>query len=222
MLDGDLVLRCTDETLGSEAFEVSLRESEDNVVLVAGNDLFVGGIFRSSRLGVTLLLDRNITDSGTNAATYSGYVITGETTGNTNDGVLFGKTTITGGLIKLELHNASSLSSGSRVASGSVATGAGTTGITLSEVNTSNLNGSVNVNRGTVVAASNLIVNLNVFKIDDKIYITITNDFAGLFSEFFAKVFNFELNTQSSPTISDDMMRFNGLTLYQSVDTTNG
>lgn len=216
LLDGNITLRCVSQTIGSEEFDVRLRRSDTNETILAGNNLRIASTFRSSRLGLTLLLDRNITDSGTGSTAFSAWAFTGETSGNTNDGVVYHNVTISGGSIILQGYSSSARTSGSQATSGTVATGTGSVTLTFSAVKGSGLSGSVTVNRSTVAASTSLDVNLNVFKLDDKIYLTSSNDFSGLFNEFFAKVYNFSPNSSGSPTISDDMVKLSGTTIYDS------
>jgi len=186
--NGRVTLVCTDETIGSEKFSVTLIEDGTNRVIEAANSLIVKASFVSSDLGLSASLARTIAESNDGGNQLSAYVINGETDSNTDNGVLYLDLYDTAGTRTVDVYSDAARTE--LVATGSLL-GDGT--ITLNEANVSGLTGSV-----AVVYASDdgdIEIDLQVFKIGDEFRFSMTNDEAGVIATLVGRAWKISLPT---------------------------
>jgi len=203
---GTVIMRCTDETIGSEQFEVTERVSQDNSIESAENDLVVKTDFRTATLGFKCNIQRIITEYNDGSNQLSTWVINGETDANTDDGNLYVKLYSTGGgmYTVCELYSASSRAADTLVASGTILGASGT--ITFAEQNSSSLTGSVLC--AFTIADSDIYIDLNVFKLNDEFRFNLLNDEAGLLEQMVGRIWGIELPsaTSGAETITDGVV----------------
>jgi len=152
----------------------------------AANVLTVEEDWIDARLGIALKLDRTIIDADAGvaggAAQVGTWALNGETSSNTDSGVLYGSISQVAGTDYIYLwtsaadRDAADTTSSTLVASGSVLDVGGGETVTLTQQNSSGLSGSVII---TYAADRNFDVDLQVCVEGDRWTIALTNDYAG-------------------------------------------
>lgn len=197
--EGNLVLRCVEDTIGAIEFEVSIFDSENEEVLDAANNLMPQADWADNEIGIKKLnIAHDFTSTGSGDWDhFSDWVVTGESEDNSDGGKWYGKwidTTDT-----LEFYSDSARSN--LVASGTLSSFPGT--ITCTEQNNSGL---------TIVAAVSADPGANIndgvlegeySKIGDKYYEAITNDHDGVFVSELGELYKVEFPSSGTPTIDD-------------------
>jgi len=209
-LDGFFEANCVVETIGREEFSCTIARSDTNDTIPAQRRARVAKAWKSGDLGVEFTIDRVITDSGTSAGDFATWAFAGETSTNTNDGVLYASMDSSGTFHSLTLFSAITRNASEKVAQG---TRTGNGAITITTAGGSGLTGSVTL---TFTAdTSDLVVKLNVFKKDDRFNFTITNNFDARINEFLSKNYSFALRSLASPTIDDSFATVSSLPPYE-------
>lgn len=200
-----VTLECIVETIGSEAFSVVAKRSKEGTIMTAQNNLTVTKTYVSTDIGIkSMTLIRTITDSGDEANHFSDWAFSGETSVNTDDGVLY--CGYVSGTKILSIYSDSGRSE--LVAQGTWDGVDGSTCV-LVEQNSSGLSGSVKISQvGAVdpLTTNTLEVDLNVFKEEDRIYLTYTRAALSFLELFFGRLFKTELpfDNLGAHTIEDD------------------
>lgn len=216
-LSGTLNFRCTEESFPSEQITIShkltniLPNGSDSIA--SANLAQIARTLEDAVIGFKALFNRVITDTGDPNNVFSTYVISGESTTNTNNGLLYAKLSAspTPATFKwlLEVFKNSDLASANLVDNANIASGTGTVAVTLTAQNGSGLNMTLDFNKTNANGASlpyqATVINLNRLRLDDSWTMTITNDEAGLFQIFLARYYGFSINSAVSPTILDAM-----------------
>lgn len=207
--DGDTItVRCT-KGLDSTREEFIV---ESNILGQARNILTVEENWIDASLGIALKLDRSITDAGAQAAAVASWVINGETSSNTDSGVLYGRIEQAAGVDYIWLwtssadRDADDTTASTLVASGSVTdAGAGTT-LSFTQQNSSGLSGSVSV---TYAADGNFDVDLNACAEGDRWTIALTNDYAGKLLTVIGHLWHISLphGIAASAEMADDIVK---------------
>lgn len=204
---------CTDETIGSEEFQVTFVDDEDQSQFTSPRVLTVGRTFVDEFIGMSFKLERTIAETGDGSAQIdaSTIVVTGEDEDNTDDGVIhISITALGGGAAKIECFSKSTRPNSALVAEGSVPAGSGTFTVTCTARNNSGLTVSFLFDRDVAVTDVDIEFDLQVFKaaapakaadrFDTKIIRTAT----GLIQDFISD-FKIALNsdTAGAETIPD-------------------
>lgn len=209
---GRITLVCVDATIGREQFAVTQTvDSAPGLSLAAASRLQVGRTFADPVLGIrSALLSRAIalTAGSTNDfAAGSNWSFSGESSSNTNDGVLYLKVIASGGSWYIEGYKASTYASDQKVFTSAV----GATGATvvLSASNGSGLTGVGKIGSSPTTTNTGTL-NLKTFRsqntngVPDKITIDVTASAGGEFQRRIAELFGYALNSASSSETLDD------------------
>ena len=223
-LPGTITWRCSDETLGSEQFLASLRRSDDGSIVEGKNPLYVGKEWKDADIGVSsavLLRSLSKTGDGTNiyfSVLSSGWSVTGESTSNTNNGVLYPSIVANGGAWDISFYKSSARLSTDLVAKAtSIANNA-----VFSAVAQRRSGLTVNGTAGSAMAAwSSGTLLLNAFKSGppaDVFTSAVTRTSAGDIQKFLAELIpetlDWYLKGSGSPTLPDTLMTRGVTTLY--------
>jgi len=223
-IPGLLTWRCTDETLGAEKFTATHRRSDDGTLIESKNALYVGKEWKDPDIGVaSAILLRTLTKTGDGSNLYlsalsSGWSISGESTANTNSGVLYWSVTNnTGAYWDISFYKSSARLATDLVAKATaIVNGASFTasaqrrsGLTISGV------------AGSTMAAATGTLLLNCFKSGppaDTFTSTITRTSSGEIQKFLAELLPEELDWylkgDSSATLPDSLMTRGVVTIY--------
>lgn len=199
-----VTLECIVETIGSESFSVVARLSKDGTLITAQNNLTVKKTFLSTDIGInSMTLLRTIVDAGAEADHFDDWATSGETSTNSDDGVFYCSYDSVTKILSVY----SDSGRASLVMQGTWDGVDGST-CTLTEQNSSGVSGSVKISQvGAVDPATTntLEFDLQVFKEEDRIYLTYTRSAISQFELFFGRLFKTELpHDIGAPTIEDD------------------
>lgn len=189
-----VTLECTVETIGSEEFSVVAKMDKDGSRITAQNSLMVKKTYISTDVGIeSMTLVRTIVDAGGENDHFEDWAFSGETSVNTNGGVLY--CTYTAATKLLEIFSDTARAAGDLVASGTWDGIDGST-CTLTEQNESGLSGSVKIVQAAAadpLTTNTLEVDLQVFKEEDRIYLDYSRTRLSKFELFFGRLFKTEL-----------------------------
>jgi hypothetical protein len=227
--DGLITITCIDRTIGSEKFSVSQKVTTTGDVINALNDLQVGRAFSDPNLGIrSITLSRSLTlasGSSNDFGAMASWSFSGESSTNTNDGVIYVKVTGSVGAWIISGYTSSSYDSTTQVFA-SVAGAAGAI-VAIAASNSSGLSGSVKI--GSAPTNNNTgSVNLNPFRIanvtnakPDVFTCQITCSAVGEFQYELRESFGYALNSAASgsQTLSEDYVIAGSFPPYSVRDT---
>lgn len=214
-VDGLTTAVCVDATLGSEEFQVFQRLTNTGEIRKAQNNIRVNKAFADPTIGIrsamlvrTLTLDTGIANDFGTASQWS---ISGETSSNTNNGVIYLKVVDGGGsTFKIQGFTSSTYSAGTQVFDSTNV--AANNNITLSQVNNSGITGTGRVGASPTLNNTGTL-NLNVFVtqnssgVPDKFTVAITaaNASRGEIQDLVGELEGYYLNsaTLGSQTINE-------------------
>lgn len=202
-----VTLQCIVETIGSELFSVVAKMNKDGSLVTAQNNLTVKKAFLSTDVGVkSMTLTRTIIDAGAQAGAVASWVINGELSTNTDDGELYGRIKDDGGTRQIWIWSSEADRDADDTAAATLVLYGERVGdgvMTLTEQNSLGLSGTVAV---TYAAPGVFDVNLQVFKIGDRIYLDYSRTAISDFELFFGRLFKTELpyDNAAAHTIEDD------------------
>jgi len=193
----EATLECTDETIGSETFEVKGRLPDDTIVYPE-SDLVVKKHWKSPALGLNMRILRAITDTIDDVyVDVSQWSFSGETSANTDGGILHAKFTTSDS--KFHFYSSAAKQSTDEVAESEEITGSGT--FDIEEVNNSGLTGTVVV-LSVPPSDINFQVDLHVFKEGDKIRLSFTSTLSE-YNRLFGWAMSTPLPDSDSPNIPE-------------------
>lgn len=112
MVTGRVMLKCADQTMPDEEFDVTFESDDGETSLKGQNRLRVGKAWTDPRIQVALTLARTYAKTGdagnADVAAATGCTFTGVTSDNSDDGVLYGKVTGSAGNWTYSFYKASS------------------------------------------------------------------------------------------------------------------
>lgn len=229
MLPGQVIVKCADETVGTEEFDVSFESDDGKVSLRGQRRLRIGEEWNDPDLAVSLTLartfDKNGTD-GTNVEVAAASLVTGVTglsADNSDDGTFYGKVVANGSNWNFEFYRASGLASADLVAKATnIATGAL---FTATQQNSSGLTiawkaGSGPTNGNTFQLDCNPWKQARVGQGADQAYFAISRSAKGEWQEEARKQFDgapaavanrtgYYFHQAASPTIADSVLTKN-------------
>lgn len=220
-------MTCVSATIGQELFELTQVETATAKSFTALNKLRINKVFADPQLGIrTMKLLRTWAFTGATAdfnTTQSNWSLTGETSTNTNDGVIYLKVTGSTGAWIVSGYSSSTYSTASKVFASEAGAAAAT--VNFSESNGSGLSGYLKI--GTAPTTGNTgALNLQTWRTQrsadgkpDEITFDVAVTRGGEFQERVAELFGYALNsTASSPTISDSYVSACTFPAYEVVD----
>jgi len=196
VISGEITIKCTNETLGAEKFSVILKRTDNGEVIEGLNSATIKQLFKSNDIGIDLTVNRTISETGDGSGQLANFTVSGETSTNTDGGKVYVNLTDTAGTRTVDVFSDSArtvkVASGTKVGDGT---------ITLSAVGGSGLTGSVDVT--FTVDDTDIVFDLQVFKLNDKFTFSVTNNEEGLFQTYVSRNFRFALESDASPTIKE-------------------
>ena len=203
--DGTLSLVCVDETVGSEAFSVTMKPSDTFEQTVTGRRrLVVGFGWTDPDIPVSLVLNRTYDKNGTDATnslvTATPTSVEGIDADNSDDGVLYGQLVANGSNWDVEFYSDSGrtklVAKATAVASGAA--------FTATSQNRSGL--SITWQLGGAESASTFELDVNPFKLRDKITVSITRTTVGELQDEIRRRIGWYLEQSATPTVTDDVV----------------
>lgn len=207
--DGLITLTCVDGTIGSEQFRLTQRLDVTGESREADNFLTVKRAFADPKLGITsTTLTRTHTfPTGAStdvSVTSSDWTFNGESSANTNDGILYLKVTGSTGAWVVSAYTSTTYDTSVRV----FAATAGAAGATVA-FSGSGMTGTLKIGSAPVTG-NTASVNLNPFRtngtnaVPDKITVDVTVTRLGEFAERISELFGYRLNSAASGETIDD------------------
>lgn len=206
--DGLITFTCVDGTIGSEKFKVTQRLDVTGESREADNYLTVKRAFADPTLGITattLTRTHSFTGSSNDISTTSGdWTFNGESSANTNDGILYLKVTGSAGAWVVSAYTSTTYDTSVRV----FAATAGSAGATVA-FSGSGMTGTLKIG-SSPTSGNTATVNLNPFRtngtngVPDKITVDVTVTRLGEFQERLTDLFGYKLNSAASSETIDD------------------
>lgn len=218
---------CDDDTVGSETFVLTFKDSTTGAITNAKFVAQVGKLYSDPVIGIAgLLISRTLSfDTGdtNNFATAADYTIDGITPGNTNDGVLYMKLaagTVDPAKFVIKFYKSSSYASSSLVAV--TEEGAANASVGINYRGNSGLSGTAKIG-SSPTAGNTRTLNINTFRtensnnVPDKWTIAVTVSSRGEFADGVAKAFRYRLNSvaSGSETIDEGYVRAGTYPAYE-------
>lgn len=206
--DGLITLTCVDGTIGAEQFRLTQRLDVTGESREADNYLTVKRAFADPKLGITATtLTRTHTFTGSTndiSTTSSDWTFNGESSANTNDGILYLKVTGSTGAWVVSAYTSTTYDTSVRVWAATAGAAAATVAFSGS-----GMTGTLKI--GTAPTTGNTAtVNLNPFRtngtngVPDKITVDVTVTRLGEFQERLTDLFGYKLNSAASSETIDD------------------
>lgn len=206
---GLVIVKCVNETIGSEKFEVTFRPDDKFSPELKGiNNLQVGKGWNDPNINVSLTLSRTYDKNGTDGtnlevAAASGVSVTGITSSNSDDGNLYGKIVANGSNWDIEFYKASGRTDADLVAKATnIATGAV---FTATQQNRSGL--SIAWTAGSGPTNGNTFeLDVNPWKVgppSDVMSFAITRSAKGEIQDAWRRYTGWKLEQSGSPTVTE-------------------